>query len=234
MPHTIWLLFAFSGPVLWAISTHIDKYLVERFFKTRSVAALLVFTPFISIAMLPFIAVFGPNVLQLDIRSTLLVTSSGILYMGAMHFYLAALQNDEASVVVPYFQVTPVFGALMAYLFLGQILTPRQIGGGALVILGALLLSLKPGPRPHRFRFRFRLLVLMLACAFAVAASSVIFAVFAIRTDFWPTAFWTYAGESVYGFALLGFANIRRQFISLFTGNIASILSISAVNELLN
>ena len=36
-----WLFFAFSGPVLWAISTHLDKYLVERFFKhsRRRVAA---------------------------------------------------------------------------------------------------------------------------------------------------------------------------------------------------
>jgi len=27
------LFFAFSGPVPWAISTHLDKYLVERYFK---------------------------------------------------------------------------------------------------------------------------------------------------------------------------------------------------------
>ena len=26
---TMWLVFAFSGPVLWAASMHIDKYLVE-------------------------------------------------------------------------------------------------------------------------------------------------------------------------------------------------------------
>jgi hypothetical protein len=26
-----WLAFAFSGPILWAISTHIDKYLVEKY-----------------------------------------------------------------------------------------------------------------------------------------------------------------------------------------------------------
>ncbi len=32
-----WLLFAFSGPVLWAISVHLDKYLVERFFQDSNV-----------------------------------------------------------------------------------------------------------------------------------------------------------------------------------------------------
>jgi hypothetical protein len=37
------LLFAFSGPVLWAIPTHLDKYLVERYFKQSSVAVRLIF-----------------------------------------------------------------------------------------------------------------------------------------------------------------------------------------------
>ena len=37
-----WLFFAFSGPVLWAISTHFDKYLVERYFKHNDVAVLRV------------------------------------------------------------------------------------------------------------------------------------------------------------------------------------------------
>jgi hypothetical protein len=50
----MWLLFAFSGPVLWAISTHIDKYLVEKYFRHSSVAVLLVFTSLIGVVMLPF------------------------------------------------------------------------------------------------------------------------------------------------------------------------------------
>ena len=39
-----WLPYAFSGPVLWALSTHLDKYLVEQYFKKAEVAVLLVFT----------------------------------------------------------------------------------------------------------------------------------------------------------------------------------------------
>ena len=45
----MWLFFAFSGPLLWAVSTHLDKYLVERYFKDSSVAALLVFTALIGV-----------------------------------------------------------------------------------------------------------------------------------------------------------------------------------------
>ena len=39
-----WLAFALCGPVLWAISTHLDKYLVDRYFKQTDVVVLLVFT----------------------------------------------------------------------------------------------------------------------------------------------------------------------------------------------
>lgn len=42
----MWILFAFSGPVFWAISTHVDKYLVDRYFKNSDTAVLLtIFLP---------------------------------------------------------------------------------------------------------------------------------------------------------------------------------------------
>ena len=41
----MWLALAFCGPVLWAASTHVDKYLVERFFKEIGVGTLLISSP---------------------------------------------------------------------------------------------------------------------------------------------------------------------------------------------
>ena len=39
-----WLAFALCGPLLWAISTHLDKYLVERYFRNADVVVLTLFT----------------------------------------------------------------------------------------------------------------------------------------------------------------------------------------------
>ena len=36
----MWLLFAFSGPLLWAVSTHIDKFLVDKYFRHSDTAVL--------------------------------------------------------------------------------------------------------------------------------------------------------------------------------------------------
>jgi drug/metabolite transporter (DMT)-like permease len=105
-----WLLFAFSGPVLWAISTHFDKYLVERYFKHSDVAVLLVFTALIGLLTLPFIAYYERTVFEPSAVSIALIVLSGVLYMGATLFYLHALQSDEASVVAPFFQTVPLFG----------------------------------------------------------------------------------------------------------------------------
>ena len=68
---------------------------------------------------------------------------SGILYLSAMLLYLQALQSEEASVVAPFFQAGPLFGYVLAYLVLGETLTPRQMAGGALIIVGALFVSLR-------------------------------------------------------------------------------------------
>ena len=93
-----WLVFAFSGPVLWAISTHLDKYLVEQYFKHSDVAVLLLFTAFLGVLLLPFIAFYDPDIAGPDAGSIALIMLAGLLYMGALLFYLWALQFEEASV----------------------------------------------------------------------------------------------------------------------------------------
>ena len=225
-----WLIYAFMGPVFWAASTHIDKYLVERYFKDSSVGVLLVFTALIGLVMLPFILYWKPVVLSLAWKDILVIAFSGMLYMAAMYFYLRALQTNEASVVAPFFQAGPLFAYGLAYLVLGETLTHVQLAGGGLIVAGGLLLSVHPGSgRP-----RLGLVLLMLVCAFIMAVSSVIFKAFAVRDEFWSTAFWTYLGEALYGFWLLALPGPRRQFLGLMRSNTGAVISVNAANELIN
>jgi uncharacterized membrane protein len=227
-----WLYFAFSGPVLWAISVHFDKYLVERFFKDSNVAVLLVFTAFVGLLMLPFIWYFQPGVTTPTIGAIAVIAFSGILYMGAMLLYLQALQSEEASVVAPFFQASPLFGYALGYLVLGEKLSGRQLTGGVLIIAGALIVSLRPGATAGAFKLR--LAMLMLGCGFVLSVASLIFKIFAIEVEFWTTTFWVFAGEAVFGAALLMVASYRNQFITLLRTNTTALLSINASNELIN
>ena len=227
-----WVVFAFSGPVLWAISVHLDKYLVERFFKESNVAVMLLFTAFVGVLPLPFIWLYEPSVTAPGLGSIALIILAGILYMVAMLLYLQALQTEEASVVAPYFQAGPLFGYGLAYLVLSETLTGRQLAGGLLIVLGALSVSVRfaYGAR----MFKTRLVVLMLTCGFAGALAGLIFKIFALNVEFWTTTFWMYAGEAIFGCGLLLVPTYRRQLLATLRVNTAALLSINGSNELIN
>jgi drug/metabolite transporter (DMT)-like permease len=228
--------------VLWAISVHLDKYLVERFFKESNVAVLLVFTALAGVLLLPFIWYCEPSVMSPSAGSIALIIFAGILYMTAMLLYLRALQSEEASVVSPFFQAGPLFGYVLAYLVLGETLTRQQMAGGAMIVTGALIVSLRfapslPSPASGGGEgrgFKARLAVLMLACGFIMALASLIFKVFAIKVEFWTTTFWMFVGEGIFGLGLLMIPAFRRQFMALVRANTAALLSINASNELFN
>jgi len=225
----MWLLLAFCGPVMWAASTHIDKYLVERFFKTSDVGVLLVFTALIGVAAMPPIFAFV-DVTGIGPTGIAVITLSGMLYMGAMYFYLGALQGEEASVVAPLFQAAPIFTFALAFLLLGEKLTPRELMGGAAIVCGAAIVSWSPGG----FKFRTRLVLLMLAATFALALSSVIFKLFAVKDEFWTTTFWMFVGEAIFGLAFLLFPSRRTEFFNMFRTNPGAVIGINAANELIN
>jgi uncharacterized membrane protein len=211
---------------------HLDKYLVERFFKNSNVAVMLLFTAFVGVALLPFIWFYRPSVLQLGLGSIALIMLSGIFYMTAMLLYLRALQSEEASVVAPFFQAGPLFGYVLAYLVLGETLSGRQIAGGVLIIIGALIVSLRFGHLHETFKAR--LAMLMLACGFIMALSGLIFKVFALKVEFWTTIFWMFVGEAIFGAALLAITEYRREFLALLRTNTGALLSINGSNELIN
>jgi EamA-like transporter family len=157
---------------------------------------------------------------------------AGILYMTALLLYLRALQSDEASVVAPFFQAGPLFGYVLAYVVLGETLTRQQMAGGAMIIVGALIVSFRLGQSMKMFKAR--LAVRMLVCGFIMALASLIFKIFAIRVEFWTTTFWMFLGEGLFGAALLMIPSYRRQFTALLRANTAALLSINASNELIN
>ena len=228
----MWLFFAFSGPILWATSTHIDKYLVEKYFKNSDTAVLMVFTACIGLLMLPFIWFFDPSVISLPLLSILVMIVSGILYMGAMLFYLQAIQSAEASVIAPLFQTSILFTFILGYLVLGETISWINALGVLIIIIGVLTLSLGKGFHFHAVRLKT--ILLMLLCTFILALSSVVFKFFAVQEQFWGTTFWTYVGEALFGIAILLIPHYWKQFRLLLKHNTKALLGVNAANELIN
>jgi len=227
-----WLLFAFSGPVLWGASFQIDKYLVEKYFKHGSVSVLMVFTAFIGLFTLPFIWFFQPQAIKAAWPAASVMAISGILYMGAMYFYLMALQSEEASTVAPFFQFAAIFGFVLGYLVLGEKPSVTQLAGGLMIVAGSILLSLRLDRR--KTKVKSRLVILMLLCSLMIALSSLIFKFFAVQDEYWTTTFWNFAGQAAFGAALLATAANRVRLYKTLRSNTGAVLAINGANELIN
>jgi drug/metabolite transporter (DMT)-like permease len=225
-----WILLAFCGPVLWAISTHIDKYLVERFFKETGVGTLLIFTSLIGVVGLPIIAIFV-NVFSIGTTGVIVTSIAGLLYMTAMYFYLRALQQEEATTIAPLFQTSTLFTYAIAYFVLHETLTLPRIIGGLLVMGSAAVIAYDPG---HKRKFKLPIVALILACTATLAVSAVIFKFFAIKDAFWPVTFWNFAGEAVFGGVMLAVPYYRREFFGMFKQHPGAVIGINAANELIN
>lgn len=228
----LWLLFALLGPVSWAASTHIDKYLVENYFRESNTAVLMVFTAITGALALPLVWLFQPSVLDVSWFEAAVVAVSGAMYMGAMLFYLRAVQSEEASVVAPLFQFSTVFTLLLAWLFLHETLSWTQLAGVALILAGAVAVSMHG--RAFLRQFKLRLLLLMGTSTLILAASVVLFKYFAIGAGFWSTSFWMFAGEAVFGAGLLCIPSLLREFFALFRRSPGAVMGINAANELMN
>jgi drug/metabolite transporter (DMT)-like permease len=228
----MWLLYAFSGPLLWAISTHIDKFLVDKYFRHSDTAVLMVFTAFLGVFALPVIWLFEPKVLSLPWLATGVMTVSGVLYMAAMLFYLRAIQSEEASVVAPLFQANTLFTFALGLILLHEMPRWTQLLGAAMIVIGAIGLSLDR--KLHLGHFKPRLVLLMCAATFVLALSSVVFKIFAIHDEFWSTTFWTFVGEGLFGVAILAVPKYRKQFVHLFRKNPGAVMGVNAANELIN
>jgi len=160
------------------------------------------------------------------------MTVSGVLYMGAMLFYLQAIQSEEASVVAPLFQANTLFTFLLGLVVLHELPRWQQILGAALIVAGAIGLSLDKHLRLASFKPR--LVLLMLGATFVLALSSVVFKFFAVHDEFWSTTFWTFVGEGLFGAAILAVPKYRRQFLTLFRRNPGAVIGVNAANELIN
>jgi hypothetical protein len=97
--------------VLWAISTHFDKYLVKNF-KHSDVVVLPMFTAFRGLLTLPSILVNEPTVFQIDPGSTALIARFGVLY-ALMFAPLAIVQTIGATTTLFVF----VFAVVLSVLF---------------------------------------------------------------------------------------------------------------------
>jgi drug/metabolite transporter (DMT)-like permease len=229
----LWFFIALIGPLLYAATNHIDKLLLSKYFKEGGVGTLMIFSSVSAAFAVPFLYLMDTSVFTVGWVYILALFINSVISVCVLWLYFIALQREEASIVVVFYQLVPVFGYLLGYFFLGEVLTVLQITAMALTILGAAIISFEIDADNH-FKLRQKTVLLMTSAAFLWALESVIFKYVALEEKLWPSLFWEYLTLFIVGVCIFVFMRkYREHFLTVFKVNSASIVSLNFLNELL-
>ena len=234
-----WFFFALIGPLLYATTNHIDKLLLEKYFKEGGVGTLMIFSSVLSILIVPFVYIGeiyfhgSSSAFSLGWVNTLTLCTVGLLNILLLWFYLKALEDDEASIVIVFYQLVPVFGYILGYFILGEVLNQMQLIAMAIVILGTSIIAVEID-NENKFKLRRKTVYYMLGASLCLALGSVIFKAVAIEENVWVSLFWENTMLVIVGiFFLLFIPSYRNHFLTAVHKNSAAILSINVTNEVL-
>lgn len=226
-----WFLIALINPLAHSVANHFDKYLLSKHIKGGTVGALIVFSSLFAVVALPIIILIKPDILAtVTFWQAAVLILNGALVSVAIALYLYALDVDEASYVAPFIQFYPLFGFVLSYLFLGEVLTSNQIFAGLFIVLGSLLLSIEFTKAKRKFKTK--LIVLMIGSCFFYALNAVIFKAIAIDQGFLNSLFWDMLGKFLFGVGIfLSIKPYKDQFLNLIESNGVKIVLLNMLNE---
>ncbi len=229
-----WFLVALIAPILWSIVNHIDKYMLSKYLKDRGVGALLIFSALASIVILPFILYFyHEQLFDISMPDLAILILVGFLSVMAFYFYLKGMDEEEASIVIPLFQLVPVFGYFMGFFILGESLNTAQIFSSLLVISGIIILAIEIDI-DNKVTLKGRVLGLVTASSFLFALHDTLFKKVAVTESFATAVFWQYVSLTISGLLILIFIKkYRNDFFSMFRSMGGKVLSWNIFSELL-
>ncbi|MFA6301046.1 MAG: EamA family transporter [Candidatus Paceibacterota bacterium] len=229
-----WILLAFVSPLLLALVNHVDKYMLEKYFKDGGVGALMVFSSLAGVLVLPVAWFFSTeNIFGMPILFMIILTVLGILSALAVFAYLFALEDEEVTVVVPFFQTIPIFFLILGYFFLGETITTLQVIGMLVIIAGSIILSLELD-EVNSYRFKKKAVTLMLVSSFLFSFNGIIFKKIALESSFWTSIFWENFGLFITGlFIFIFIKNYRKRFLWVFKENKGKIMTLNITAEIL-
>lgn len=191
---------------------------VDKFIVAKRIPDAIVYSLFMSVFGLAS-AVVMPLIVDIHttpLMATLLALFSGTVYLAYIVLYFAAMGFGDAPVVVALAQITPIFSALWGFFCLGERLGPLTYVGVAIVIAGAILISLERS-EDQGARAKLQLntaLPLMVAGCFVNSVSQLMLKYALQETSDWDGFFWPRLGVFAGALAMLLVPSHRRRLRS--------------------
>jgi len=229
----IWFFIALIGPFLYALTNYIDKVLLEKYFKEGGVGTILLFSSLLSACALPFFLFIDPKVLDVDFTKIIVLVVVGVSNVLVLFFYLLAIRDEEASVVVVFYQLVPVIGSILGYFILDEVLTQMQLMAMATIILGTTIISFEIDIE-NKLKLRRKTILFMLCASFFWAFGGVIFKMVALEENLWRSLFWEHVVLVLVGVGIFIFVrSYRNNFLLALRSNTKTVLLINGSNEVI-
>lgn len=211
-----WVLVALIAPFLYSLVNHADKYLLSKHFENEGVGGLMIFTGLVAGITVPALFLLVPESFSIELKAAIGLLLTGILSNLAVVIYLHLLTERDASYIVPFWQLAPVFAYILGVLVLSEHIEPNRLLGGVTTLAGAFLLSLSL--EGARFKMDSKVFLGMGLSSLFIALESVLFRKFGLEQPFMVALLWNQVG--MFSFAAIYFAipRYREEFLSVFRG----------------
>lgn len=204
----MWLFFALLTPFLFSFTNYTEKYLVDKKIKDPTSITILCGLIILLIGVIIFIWQGFPII---GVSQTFFLLISGIFLVVYLIPYFKALSLDDASRVVPLFQITPVFVLVIGYFLLKESLSAIKILGFLFILLGGLMLGFDSfGKGIIKIRKSFWYMVLS---SLLYGFSNIFFKFAGINSSFWIILSYQAIGAGIGTIILFFISNNRQNFV---------------------
>jgi drug/metabolite transporter (DMT)-like permease len=179
-----WILFAFMAQSVWAVCTVIDKIVISKG-HIKNPFVFITLNGFMNIFILLPIFFFGIEMLPLKQMAAVVVY--GLCHIAAVIAYYAAVSHDEISKIKIIDQMGPIIIYMLAFIFLGEVLTSNMLMGFILFISAGMLVSL--GRKNGKFELSKAIPLMLLSMTIGSIASIAAKYVYS-STGFWNGLIW--------------------------------------------
>jgi transporter family protein len=137
----MWVLYALLSAVFAALVSILAKIGLKGI-NSNLATAIRTFVVLLMAWSIVFLTGKHKEITTLTSKNWRFLIYSGIATGASWLFYFRALQMGEVSKVAPIDKLSVVFTMILAFMFLGETVTPKAILGGALIAAGTLVMVL--------------------------------------------------------------------------------------------
>lgn len=219
-----WILLALIAPLFWAASNFVDKYILGKY--TKGIYDFVFFSTITSWVFFAAILIFV-GIPSINIYS-LIPIATGAILIYSYGFYGKALEQSDTSSLVILFKLVPVVTVLLAFLLLGQTLSLNEILGFAIVLAGAIIVSLEKSKGIVIKGFKMILIAILMWSVMTLLVDYGL-----TKMSFWHFLMLDSLGSALAGLTLFAISSIRKEVIEgIKTANIKKYIWFSWNNVL--